>query len=383
MDARKLSSTTLGVVLGTCGFAQVPDLVNALDAGGRAMGMGGSIYTAGADTFSSYNNPAGLGYISDTTVGLAARNLPESDTTVSGDFRTPQTDSTFGAGPRAITHVGVAYPFKRGGGRTSGTVGLAYTTGGYIRDFRSGTDLRDGSLTYRDYVELNRVKSDFFTLSYGAASTNFSWGVGVVVTATTVENRQFYNIFDADNNNRGFVDTDNRDSANGIGGIVGFQYVPSGGNFSLGVSYRSPIDLNSNESTEGYYDRIPGRLSGGVAIRSGGLRGGRDFIIFGLQADGYIQGKQDSVLTRKDQWVFGGGLEYNWLYGNTLIPLRFGINLVQNGGDGTFRDRNTFTFGIGYRPLGSSFGIDLNFASPGEGGGMDMGLGLTFRFAGK
>ncbi|MBX7131873.1 MAG: hypothetical protein K1X67_04250 [Fimbriimonadaceae bacterium] len=383
MDARKLGLAALSAAMGACAQAQVPDLVSALDAGGRAMGMGGSIYTAGADTFSSYNNPAGLGYVTDATLGLSLRNLPESDTTVTTDFRTPQTETTYRSGSRAITHVGIAYPFKGRNGRTNGTLGIAYTTGGYIRDFRSGTDLRDGDLVVKDYAELNRVKSDFYTVSYGSAGSTFSWGLGVVMTTTNVENRMFYNIFDADNQNRGFVDTDNRDTANGVGGIVGIQFVPQGGNMSLGFSYRTPIELNGNDSTSGYYDKIPGRLSGGLAYRTGGLRGGKDFVIFGLQADGYIQGNKDSVLTRKDQWVIGGGMEYNWNYGNALIPIRFGFNAIPNGGDGLFRDRNTFTFGIGYRPFGSTVGVDFNFASSGEGGGMDMAVGLTYRFAGK
>ncbi|HRI43142.1 MAG TPA: hypothetical protein PLL78_02890 [Fimbriimonadaceae bacterium] len=383
MDAKKIGMATLGVAVGTCAGAQVPDLVSALDAGGRAMGMGGGIYTAGADTMSSYNNPAGLGYLSDTTIGLNIRNLPESDTVLTRDFRTPQTETTYGSGPRAITHAGIAYPFKGRGGRTNGTLGLAYTTGGYMRDFRSGTDLRDGDLTIRNMAELNKVKSDFFTISYGTAGNSFAWGVGVIFTATQVETRQFYQIFDQDNQDRGFVDTDNRDTANGVGGIVGLQFIPPGGNISVGLSYRTPIDLNGNDSTEGYYDRIPGRLSGGLAIRSGGLRGGRDFLIFGVQADGYIGGKKDAVLSRKDQWVFGGGVEYNLNFANALIPFRFGFNAVGKGGDGFFEERNTFTFGIGYRPFGSTVGLDLNFATTGEGGGMDMALGLTYRFASK
>lgn len=383
MDAKKLGLAALGVAAGAWAPAQVPDLVSALDAGGRAMGMGGGIYTAGADTFSSYNNPAGLGYISDVTLGVSLRNLPEADSELTRDFRRPQVETTARSGSRAITHAGIAYPFKNRSGRTTGTLGIAYTTGGFIRDLRFGTNLQDGDLQVRDYAELNKLKTDFFTVSYGTAGSDFSWGLGFVFATANVENRQVYSIFDADNQNRGNVNVDNRDTATGIGGIVGFQFVPRGSNVSVGLSYRSPIELQSNESTSGYFDRIPGRVSGGLAVRSGGLRGGNDFVIFGVQADGYIGGQSDAILSRKDQWVFGGGMEYNLNFANALIPFRIGFNAVGKGGDQWFTERNTFTFGVGYRPYGATVGFDLNFAVSGEGGGTDMGLNLTYRFAGK
>src|SRR3954467_8754289 len=101
MSARRLSFVILGAAtLATPTLAQVPDLLNALDAGGRAMGMGGALYPTSSDTFSSYYNPAGLGYVSKGTVGVAFRNMPKSRTTASGDFNDPGLTSTGQAGKK-------------------------------------------------------------------------------------------------------------------------------------------------------------------------------------------------------------------------------------------------------------------------------------------
>src|SRR5690348_16132762 len=133
MSARRLPFVILGAAtMATPTLAQVPDLLNALDSGGRAMGMGGALYPTSSDTLSSYYNPAGLGYVAQTTVGIAARNLPQSHTTVSGDFNNPNLSSKGVIGNKEITHFGVILPFAKGG------LGLSYTVGGYIDDRRIG-----------------------------------------------------------------------------------------------------------------------------------------------------------------------------------------------------------------------------------------------------
>lgn len=381
MNARKLTVTSIAAVLGAVGVsAQIPDLVNALDAGGRAMGMGGGIYTAGADTMSGLNNPAGLGFLTEPQIGLAFRNLPESSTRLERDFRDPLVTTDAQSGTRALSHAGLVIPLKRSGGRTAGTVSVAYTLGGFIRDERTGTDLRDGNLTVRDYFEISKIKTDYFTLSYGAAGETFAWGIGAVLTNTYIRNTQFYNVFDGNNNGVGNVNVDNRGNQTGLGGVVGVQFIPRGSNLSIGLSYRTPIDLRGAEEVESYYDRIPGKLSGGFALRSDGLRGGNDFLVYGAQVDAYFGGKKDAILQRKDQVAVGGGFEYNYRFGNSFIPFRLGYRWVPSGGDGFyFGDRETLTFGFGYRPFGGRFSADLNFATTSDGGGWDVALGLNYR----
>ncbi|MGE0001848.1 MAG: hypothetical protein AB7T05_07245, partial [Fimbriimonadaceae bacterium] len=53
----------LSTVVGTGAYAQIPDLLNALDAGGRSMGAGGATGVTDANTLSTYHNPAGLAFV--------------------------------------------------------------------------------------------------------------------------------------------------------------------------------------------------------------------------------------------------------------------------------------------------------------------------------
>src|SRR5579862_7912379 len=111
MTARRLPFVILGAAtMATPAFAQVPDLLNALDAGGRAMGAGGALYPTGSDTLSSYYNPAGLGYVTSTTLGAVMRNLPRSVTQASGDFNNPVLSSSGTTGARQLTHFGIVMP---------------------------------------------------------------------------------------------------------------------------------------------------------------------------------------------------------------------------------------------------------------------------------
>src|SRR5687768_11286699 len=130
--ARTLIVASAGALLLPTAFSQVPDTLTAFDPGGRPMGMGGAGYVTGADTFSSFFNPAGLGYIGKTMFGMAFRTLPESTTAVTGDFDDPILNSEGKAGSLGFTHLGIATPMRRGG-----AIGLAFTLGGYVNDFRS------------------------------------------------------------------------------------------------------------------------------------------------------------------------------------------------------------------------------------------------------
>ncbi len=345
-------------------YAQVTDVLNALDAGGRAMGSGGGTYVSGSDTTSALSNPAGLGLLDRGQFSIAIRNLPETVSTVSQDFRDPTTSSTFSSGGRAITHMGLALPWKTRSGRQLGTLGLSFTTVGFLRDLRSGNDLDDGDLVVKNYSELLKIKVDLFTVSFGKAMGNgLSYGIGAVIANVGIENLQRYSLEDGAGNARGNVNVDNSQTGTGFGGVFGVQLQPkSNPNLVIGASFRTGIDLSGNNRTSEFYDRVPAKASIGFAGSRSGMRGGRDFLIYGAQIDSYFDGRTGSFAKTDDTIVVGGGVEYNYHIANYRIPLRLGFNTVNISNEGG--NRNTFTLGFGVRPLSSNVSFDLNFASP-------------------
>ena len=374
MIARKLPYILGGVCAASASsFAQVPDLLNALDAGGRAMGVGGSLYATGADTLSSYYNPAGLGYLNQGAFGLAYRNMPTSRSRASDEFGNLELDSTGRRGGSTVSHLGLAYPISEG---RNGTLAVSYTVGGFIDDTRTNAGVLVGGNPVNFYSESLKAKSDYFTLAYGKASADqsFSWGVGLQYVRQRVANE----ILLVDSGNNVLIDADLDETGNGIGLVAGVQFIPKGNpNMSLGLSYRTEVDLNGNDDTQELYDKIPARLLGGIAYRQDGLRGGRDFIVYGLQFMHFFSGQSSQVFDRENQTTAGFGLEYSYQTQGFRIPIRLGYHMVPSGGE-DFGPRNAFTFGVGYRPNDNRFGIDLNFASP-EKGGYDIGISLNYR----
>lgn len=375
MSARKLSFVIGGMAaLSMSAFSQVPDLLNALDAGGRAMGVGSSLYGTSADTLSGFYNPAGLGYINQGQVGLAYRNLPKSKTKARDEFGDLEFDSTGTRGNNTISHIGLAYPLNEG---KRGTIGVSYNIGGFIDDSRTNNGVLVGGNPVNFYREDIKAQSDYFTVAYGKAnaSQNFSWGAGLQFVRQRISDR----IQLVDSGNNVLLDSDVDETGSGVGLILGAQFIPKNNpNVSFGISYRSEIDLNGNSDTKSLYDKIPARLLGGVAYRQDGMRGGRDFIVYGLQIQHFFAGKNSQVFDRNAQSTVGFGLEYSYQTQGFRIPLRIGYNVVPGGGD-DFGSRNGFTFGFGYRPNDSRFGVDFNFVSP-EKGGYDLGISLNYRF---
>ncbi len=375
MKARKLMFVLGGATLvAASSMAQVPDLLNALDAGGRAMGAGGAFYSTGSDTLSTYYNPAGLGYVGQGQVGLAYRNLPESKTKASNEFGSLRLDSDGDKGGNAITHLGIAMPL--GDGRR-GTLGVGFTIGGFIDDTREDDGVLVGGNPVNAYSEKIKARSEYFTVAYGKSDPNqgFSWGAGLQYVRQYISN----NVLLVDSGNNVLLDADLEDTGSGIGFIIGVQFSPRGNsNMSIGLSYRSEVDLNGNETTDQLYDKIPARLMGGIALRQDGFRGGRDFLVYGAQVQHFFGGDSSQVFDRSDQTVLGIGAEYNYHFSGYRIPVRVGFNAVPGGGD-DFGRRNTFTFGLGFRPLDNRFAVDFNFATP-SNGGYDLGISLNYRF---
>jgi hypothetical protein len=338
------------------------------------MGAGGAFYPTSSDTLSNYYNPAGLGYMSKGQLGVTYRNLPKSKTKASNEFDDLTLDTNGQRGGMAFTHFGVAFPFDEG---KRGTLGLSYTIGGYIDDSRTNDGVLVGGVPVNEYREKLRAKSEYFSIGYGksSAAQDFSWGVGLQFVRQHIAD----DVILVDSGNNVLLDANNSDTGSGIGFLVGLQFVPKGNsNMSIGLSYRSEINLTGNEDTKSIYDKIPARLMGGIALRQDGLRGGRDFIVYGAQVQHFFEGESSSVFDRSAQTAFGLGLEYNYQFSGYRIPIRFGFNIVPAGGDG-FDSRNGFTFGFGFRPLDNRYGIDVNFATQ-SSGGYDMGINLNYRF---
>ncbi len=368
MSARRLPFIVFGAAaMATPACAQVPDLLNALDAGGRAMGVGGSLYPTSSDTLSSYYNPAGLGYISQSTVGAAVRNLPRSNTTATGDFNNPSLVSTGTSGIRDITHFGAVFPFAKGG------LGLSYTVGGYVDDFRQG-NVTIGGNPVQGYAEHLRSKTEYFSLGYGVSSRDqaFAWGIAAQFVQESLEDQLTGTV------NGSPLSGTPPATNSGVAGLVGVQITPKGSNMSWGFSYRTETKLSNNGSTSLLVDKIPARLLGGVAIRQDGLRQGKDFLLLGLDVSHYFSannGGQD--FQRNAQTTAGAGFEYNYGFGAGRVPLRVGYAYVPGGGAG-YGSRNEVTFGLGYRPNNNDYTIDLNVGSPAHGG-FDFGISLSYK----
>jgi len=374
LKARKrIVLITSSTVLSAFASAQVPDLMNALDAGGRAMGIGGATQSTDSNTLSTYYNPAGLAYISGATLSVAFRNLPQSDSVLTGRFSNPEFTTSKEVGAKRMTHLGYATPIK------GGVLGISYTVGGFLKDFRSAASLTDGALRNVNYSETFSAQSDFFTLAWGKRSGNSNFGFGLIVVNQYFADVGSYDIQDASNNTIGNVQINNSGNSTGIGAIIGAQFPTSrDGKSMVGLSLRSPVSLKSGSSVSNYINKIPGRASIGIATRSDNLRNGTDFLVYGAQLDYFFGSDKNGILKRKDALSGGVGFEYNMHRWNARIPLRAGYAVVPSGGE-SFTTRNTFTFGVGYRPDNSNLSMDLNFGLPTGGGAYDMGLSLTYK----
>lgn len=369
----KTGIITIALAISSLSFAQIPDLLNAFDSGGRAMGMGGGSRVTDANTHSALDNPAGLAFVDGRMTEVSFRNHPESRTFASGNFgdRTTTTDSM--VGKMAISHLGTTMQVW------GGTLGLSYTNTGFINDFATGNNLANNGLSVRNLQERTKAQIDMFAISFGKRMRDLNVGYGLVVASTYARSSQSYSLFDGGNNNVGSVNSDISGNGIGVGLVAGVQGQSGGSSpTSWGFSLRTPIDLTGNGSSSVVLDRVPGKLAFGIAGRGGQRANSDEFWTWAMEGDYYFGGQGGKLIDRDAVFGFGGGLEYNFMRFGGRIPVRLGYSFVPSGGNG-FDDRKALTFGLGYRPFSSDFSFDLNFARPSGSSGFDMALGVTYR----
>jgi len=368
--------------LASMGQAQIPDVLNALDAGGRSLGMGGALEGTDPGTQSTYYNPAGLGFLKKMQVGVTWRNLPTSITDISGSRSAPTYSTSGKSGSHAFTDLGIAIPIKDIFKKGQGTLGFSYTIGGYVNDrgFGPNAGLPDGGLTINDYTLDRSAETDFYTLGYGIAdhAESFSFGIGLTYADVKVGYQENGQAIDSSGNSAYFPASNINYDAHGFGAIAGIQVVPpSNPNFSIGASVRTPIEL-TDTGPGGIYDRVPGRALVSASYRIDNLMHSEDFALIGAQLQYFFDGKQSIAFDENDQTVYGLGLEYDHNFGNFRVPFRIGYESLGTGNVG-FGSRNLITYGVGFRPPDSSYSLDLNWAHP-DTGGIDMGITAGYRF---
>ena len=372
---KRIIVVALGAV-GTAGsaMAQIPDLLNTLDAGSRSMGAGNAFGVTSTDTYSVLNNPAGIGFVSGKSYAISFRNMPGSTTQMSGDLASPTLTSTGISGKNQLSHFGYVTPMKNGG-----IFGFSYQVGGYVDDFRSGTGLTSGTFTNVTYQEELKAKTDFYTFAIGKANGdgNKSFGYGLTVANLNLADRQ--NGFVPGNPGTQLISSDNAASTFGVGLIAGFQIIPTNKpNTTFGGSIRTPIKLSSNSFSSPLYDVIPGQVTLGLASRQDNFRGKDDFLVTGVQGSYYFGGSGSGFFDRSNQFVIGLGAEYNMVREDFTVPIRIGYSHIASGGAG-LSDRNTLTFGVGYHPTSTPWALDVNYGFP-RGGGRDFAVLLGYKF---
>ena len=372
---KRILIISLGV-LGTAGsaIAQIPDLLNTIDAGSRSMGAGGAFGVTSSDTMSILNNPAGIGFLTNRTYSLAFRTMPRSNTTITGSLSNPTFVTQGAGGKNQLGHFGTTMPLKNGG-----TFGFSYQVGGVLDDFRQGTNITIGSFNNATYQEIIRAKTDFYTFAIGKANGDGNKSIGYGLTFANLNLSDKQNAFIPGNPPTQLIDSDDAASTWGVGLVAGFQTIPSSHpNTTFGGSIRTPIKLNNNNFSTPLYSTIPGQVSLGMASRQDNFRGKDNFLVTGVQGSYYFGGSGTGIFDRSNQIVFGAGAEFNLVRDDFTIPIRLGFSHIAAGGT-QFADRNSLTFGFGIHPNNTPWSLDVNYGSP-RGGGKDFAVLLNYRF---
>lgn len=339
------------------------------------MGIGGATQATDSNTMSAFYNPAGLAYVTSPTMAAAFRNLPESNTVLSGKLNNPSMDTSRDHGSKKVSHVGFAWPVK------GGTLGISFTKGGAILDSRTQTTLTDDqNREIRQYSRTLKAETDFFNISFGKSGRNgVNYGAGLVFANQYLFDSEKYRVVIVQGQTITVDNGSPSGNLTGIGAIFGVQFPTSQDQKSMvGLSVRTPIQLQGNDRLKNYMNKLPGRASLGLATRTDGLRGGPDFLVYGAQLDYFFGSDKNGFFKRKDVLGGGVGFEYNMHRYGGRIPIRAGFSVSPSAGDG-FQTRNSLTFGVGYRPNSGGVTFDLNGGLPSGGGAMDLGLSVSYK----
>jgi hypothetical protein len=186
-------------------------------------------------------------------------------------------------------------------------------------------------------------------------------GAGLVVARQTIQSASVIALFQNGNPIQSPDPTDTKEDATGIGAIIGAQFT-AGPSTSYGISLRTPIKLSGFDELSSYSGTIPGRLQAGMLYRKDGLRGGKDFLLAGIDAAYFFKANDGKAFERKGHVSGGVGVEYNLSQRWGWVPLRLGVHATSAGGPG-FDERTVFTFGFGYRPMSGNFWLDFGAAT--------------------
>jgi hypothetical protein len=245
-----------------------------------------------------------------------------------------------------------------------GTLGISYAVGGHARELRHGEGLvvDPGENITANIDTLDAITQEFITLAYGFKRGDaMSLGLGLIVARETIMSASRIELFQNGSPIPSPEPTDTQEDASGIGAIIGAQ-VTSGPNTSYGISFRSPIKLRGYDELSSYSDEIPARVQGGMLFRKDGIRGGKDFLIAGVDAAYFFKANSGKAFERKGHVSGGVGVENNLSQRFGWIPIRLGVHATSGGGPG-FKQRTVFTFGAGYRPNAGNFWFDFAAAT--------------------
>jgi hypothetical protein len=363
-------------------YAQIPDLVSTFEMGGKAIGMGGGIYSNLGDPTSSYWNPAGLSSIQTPVFQMDFRNRPLTESTFEGSLENFESSGQVNFGHQAVGFIGVAFPFG-----SQGTVALSYALGGYAREKGFGTQMTSSSFPGIELDVTTDFKhaSEFFTLAYSKRmSDTMSVGIGLIGAR---ENISDFRIIETTESKELLESGGFTDSGFGFGGIVGIIFTPpQNPNVSFGASFRSEISLNNLNEGALYIKKIPARVQGGLAYRVDGFRGGQDYLVGGVDVMYILPANKGLELENKGQFSAGLGVEYNWNQSFGIVPFRIGFRTVNRAtnsefGNRTdaFRARQSFSLGVGIRPKTGDYSADLAIIT--GSGQKSPDICLTFQVA--
>lgn len=380
MKTSKLIAAVSAVLTSACAFSQVPDLLNAFDAGGSAMAAGGTaFYQTGVDTLSAYYNPAGLAYLKNRSAGLVYRNKPGSNTVATGSFPSPNLSSTGTRGTQTLTHAGFSIPGEDlSKGRWKGNFAIAYTIGGTLDDQTiGGQNLTYNSQQLNNYTLNRSVETSFITFGYGwttGKKQDTAWGIGLNYITNRVAYSQTGSVNDGNGGQTTIFNSNVSGTPKGLAATIGVLKTPNA-NTSFGLSYRSEAKLSGGGSSAGVYDRIPAKLSAGAVFRAETKQD--NYVLFGLGADHFFKANNSSLFERKAYTSVSGGFELNLFSGDNRIPIRLGYVSIPSGGT-DFGSRSGLTYGFGFHPANGKFGLDISLAAPRTSS--DLSIALTYKF---